>query len=490
MSADTGAASPGDFGPGDVAPDGAAVRTAPFTVAGVPAQRELLSGWGRTAPTAAVVTEPAATTEVAALLGDDDVRDGRGLIARGLARSYGDAAQNAGGVVARMTAMDAVHDVDVERATVRVDAGVSLATLMRLFVPLGMFPAVTPGTCQVTVGGAVAADIHGKNHHVDGSFCDHVSELELVTPTGTHRVGPTEDPELFWATAGGMGLTGVVTNASLRMRRIETSMIAVDTERCSDLDDCMARMTERDDAYHYSVAWIDCLATGSAMGRSVLTRGDFAPRDALDAKAARDPLHFAPSTVVQAPPWFPNGLLNRLTVRAFNELWFRKAPRQRLGELQPIAAFHHPLDFVHGWNRIYGTNGFLQYQFVVPFGRDGEDALRRAIEALAASGCASFLAVLKRFGPANPGPLSFPTPGWTLALDVPAGNAELAPLFDRLDEMVLDAGGRLYFAKESRTKPQLVDRMYPRIDEWRAVRDRVDPDGVLVSDLARRLQLV
>jgi len=279
-----------------------------------------------------------------------------------------------------------------------------------------------------------------------------------------------------------------VVEATLRLLRVETSRIRVDTERAADLDDVMARMEEGDGRYRYSVAWIDCLARGRALGRSVLTRGDHAPLSDLSPRVRPRALFFDPAERVQAPPFAPDGLLNRLTVRAFNELWFRKAPKQERGRLQPLTSFFHPLDFIGGWNRLYGRRGFLQYQLVVPFG--AEHALRRVLTQLSEAQCASFLAVLKRFGPATPGPLSFPVPGWTLSLDVPARVLGLGPLLDDLDDIVAEAGGRVYLAKDSRLRPELVPRMYPRLDEWREARRRVDPGGILQSDLARRLGLL
>jgi decaprenylphospho-beta-D-ribofuranose 2-oxidase len=447
--------------------------------------RTSLTGWGRNNPSVADVVD-VLRSEVA-----DTVKGAgpRGAVARGLGRSYGDAAQNGGGLVVRLmgSAKDAV--LDRQAGTVTVSAGASLDELMRHLVPRGWFVPVTPGTRFVTIGGAIASDIHGKNHHVDGSFGNHVERLSLLLADGSvAELSRESDPELFWATIGGMGLTGVVLDATVRLVPIESSRMTVDTNRIADLDALLESMAEGDDRYRYSVAWIDLAAKGRQLGRSVLTRGDHAGVDQLGARQQADPLAFDPGQLVSVPPVVPRpGLLNHLTVAAFNELWFRKAPQERRGEVQGITSFFHPLDMVAQWNRLYGRPGLVQYQFVVPFGQ--EDTLRRIVERLSASGVASFLAVLKRFGAGSLAPLSFPQPGWTLALDMPAGAPGIGSLLHGLDDLVLDAGGRNYFAKDAHTVPSTIRRGYPRLAEWQAVRRRADPTGLWQSDLSRRLML-
>lgn len=445
-----------------------------------------LSGWGlATRSRATVVTGPSSC------IAESITRaGGRGVIARGLGRSYGDAAQNAGGTAFILESSLADVELDRERATVGVGGGVSLHDLLEVLVPQGFFVPVTPGTRFVTVGGAVASDIHGKNHHLEGSFGNHLVELDLLLADGSVRtVGPDREPDVFWATVGGMGLTGIILRARFRVLPIETSRCLVSTRRCRDIDELMAVMSEDDDKFRYSVAWTDLLATGANLGRSVLWRGDHARLDDLDPGSRAEPLRHQPRHLLSVPPMVPEpGFVNPLTSRLFSEVWYRKAPRHRDGELKSISAFFHPLDAVGHWNRLYGRRGFLQYQFVVPFDADG--TLRRIVERLAAAQIASPLVVLKRFGPANPGPLSFPMPGWTLTVDVPAGASGLIEILGELDELVLDAGGRHYLAKDAHMTAATLRRGYPRLGEWQAVQRRLDPTGRWRSDQARRLGLV
>jgi decaprenylphospho-beta-D-ribofuranose 2-oxidase len=440
--------------------------------------RTTLSGWGRTTQSIATLETPRDEDDVAR-----DLNQSREVIARGLGRSYGDAAQLSGGVVLSNLELGGISPIGPD-GTISVGAGVSLDELLAFSIPQGWFVPVTPGTRQVTIGGAVAADVHGKNHHVDGSFGAHVKEMRIVTPAGALTISPTSDAELFWATIGGMGLTGVVISVTLTMMRIETNQVRVDTERFSDLDGVMAEMLANDMHYRYSVAWVDCMTKGAHMGRAILTRGDHATR-----RETTEPTLTAPKSAKLFVPFdAPSGLLNPLTIRAFNELWFRSAPKHQVGEFQALSTFFHPLDGVRDWNRLYGRRGFVQYQFSVP--DEAGDTVVQAIKRLSSSGVPSFLAVLKRFGPSNPGPLSFPIPGWTLALDLPVGPSALPRVLDDLDELVLGASGRIYFAKDARLSPEKVRAMYPRLDEFLAVKNRVDPEHQLASDLARRLDLV
>jgi decaprenylphospho-beta-D-ribofuranose 2-oxidase len=405
---------------------------------------------------------------------------------RGLGRSYGDVAQLKDGTVIELPALAGI-ELDPASGTLTAGAGVSLDQILRVIVPAGFFLPVTPGTGTVTVGGAIAADVHGKNHHVDGSFGNHVQRLLLVdgegrlrdlTPGGRGRV---EEAQFFWATIGGMGLTGVIVEATFSLLPISNSLISVDTTRYRDLEALMAAMVEADHRYRYSVAWMDSL---DPWGRGVLTCGDHAPAADLPGAQQADPLPYDPKAQASAPPFLPGGLLNKLTVRAFNEAWYRKGPRQRLGELPGgLAPFFHPLDGVQDWNRIYGPAGFLQYQFAVP--DEAAPLVPRTLEALRPVGAPSFLTVLKRFGPGNPAPLSFPIPGWTLAVDVPAAVPGLLQVLDQLDAEV--AAGRLYLAKDSRQSKAMVATSYQKQSDWLAIRSSLDPTRRFASEATLRL---
>jgi decaprenylphospho-beta-D-ribofuranose 2-oxidase len=461
--------------------------------AGLPGRSVTLTGWGRIAPSTARLAEPASETDAAAVLrsasGDSSgAASGAGVIPRGLGRSYNNAAQSAGGLVVSTARLSSVISLDPATGVAVCEGGASLEQLMVEGLPHGWFVPVSPGTRQVTVGGAIAMDVHGKNHHVAGSFARHVREFSLLLPSGEVRtVSPGADPRLFWATAGGLGLTGLITRVTVALKKVDTALVKVDTVRTADIDETMRVLAEQDARYGYTVAWSDSTATGASLGRSVITSGDFAAVADLPAAAHGQPLAFDPRARFTAPDVFPPGLLNRHSIRLANEVWYRKAPKKREGEIQTIGQFFHPLDGIRDWNRVYGPGGFRQYQYVLPFGQ--EAAVRRSFEMVSALPAPSFVTVLKRFGAASPGLLSFPQPGWTLALDFPGRTRALLPLLDRLDRLVLEHGGRVYLAKDGHVAPRAFEEMYPGAAELRKVRAEVDPDGILASDLSRRLGL-
>ena len=365
---------------------------------------------------------------------------------------------------------------------ISTEAGLLLADLIEHILPHGWFVPVTPGTKFVSVGGAVAADVHGKNHHGAGSFANHVEALELALADGrVVTCSATQHPDMFAATCGGMGLTGIVLSVTLRLLRVETSLIRQDTRRCANLFDVMAAFEE---ARHwtYSVAWIDCLAKGAALGRSLLFLGEHARRD--EVRQGTGMLVPTRRRALRVPVDFPSWALNRWSVFAFNELYWRRA---RPGtDCVDYDAYFYPLDAVLEWNRIYGRPGFVQYQCVLPKAASAA-GLTALLTRISEAGAGSFLSVLKLFG-AQGGVLSFPMEGFTLALDFPADRKTFA-LLDELDAIVADHGGRLYLAKDARMGAALFARGYPHLAEFRALRAKVDPGQKFWSAQSRRLGL-
>ncbi|MHB8492546.1 MAG: FAD-binding protein [Solirubrobacteraceae bacterium] len=451
-----------------------------------------LCGWGRTAPSRARVVEPGDGRDLAALLAAGAELPG-GMIARGAGRSYGDAAQNRGGLVLDTARLSWIGDLDEERLTVRAGAGTTLAELMRFLVPRGLTVPVTPGTKYVSVGGAIAADIHGKNHHRDGSFSHHVESISLSTPAaGELRATRQEERPLFDATIGGMGLTGVITEATLRIDRPRSTALWADIDRTDDLDGALALMAEEDPRHRFTIAWVDLLGDPLSrgrrgIGRSVVVRSDYAePAAGADGGAWHaSPVSERPRQAI--PRWFPGGVLNTTVAESFNALRWRTTPSR--ARERPIGLNGHffPLDAVGHWNRLYGRHGFVQYQFVVPRGQ--ETTLIDVVEHLCRARMPMYLVVLKRFGEGSGGYMSFPLAGFTLAIDIPAAAPGLHGALARADELVAGAGGRVYLAKDARLSAESLAVMYPDLDELEGVRSRVDPDGVLKSDLARRVGL-
>jgi decaprenylphospho-beta-D-ribofuranose 2-oxidase len=448
-----------------------------------------LTGWGRTAPSVAQVLSTPDAEIIAKAVASAADGGTRGVIARGLGRSYGDNAQNGGGLVIDMTPLNRIHSISADSGLVDVDAGVDLDQLMRAALPFGLWVPVLPGTRQVTVGGAIACDIHGKNHHSAGSFGNHVRSIELLTGDGdVHHLTPEDpDPALFWATVGGNGLTGIILRATIEMTPTETAYFIADGDVTSSLAETIALHSDGSEAnYTYSSAWFDAISAPPKLGRAAVSRGSLARLDQLPKKLARNPLKFDAPQFFTLPDVLPDGLANKYTFGPMTELWYRKSATYR-DKIQNLTQFYHPLDMIGEWNRLYGRTGFLQYQFVVP--TSAVEEFKSIMYAIQASGHYSFLNVFKLFGEGNRAPLSFPIPGWNVCVDFPI-KPGLAELVGALDRRVREFGGRLYTAKDSRTTAETFHAMYPRIDEWIAVRRKADPHGVFASDMARRLELM
>ena len=439
-----------------------------------------LTGWGGNLRADCVLREPETPTEAAAVM------DRAGTIARGLGRSYGDAALNGGGQVLGMRRLDRYLGFDPATGVLECEAGVSLEQIIRDFTPRGWFPMITPGTKFVTVGGCIANDVHGKAHHAQGCFSACVDELTLLTACGdVVRASRGDNAELFWATFGGMGLLGVVLTARLRLRPIETSYFRQKVIPVGDLAGMFAALEENDRAFTYSVATLDVMARGARLGRGVIALGEHATPAELPARLAASPLRVSGPPRLTVPFELPELTLNRLTIRLVNAVI--QLVQKRAPPFGHYDGFFYPLDSIAHWNRGYGRRGFAQYQFVIPFA-DGLPRMRAILDAILSSGELPFLNVLKRFGKESGGLLSFPREGWTLAIDFPV-RAGTAALLRRLDAMVLEAGGRVYLGKDSYLDAATFRRMYPAIDRFTALKAKVDPHGVFTSDLGRRVGL-
>jgi FAD/FMN-containing dehydrogenase len=418
-----------------------------------------------------------------------DYRSGRplpaepgGWIARGMGRCYGDSAL--GSSILSSLRHNRILAFDPETGTVTCESGTAYADLIEVFAPRGWFPPVTPGTKFVSMGGALASDVHGKNHHVDGSISRHVESFRLLTAAGeVLDCSRQQHPDVFEATLGGMGLTGFILDLTLRLKPIETTAIRLESIKARNLEeifglfDAFGRST-------YSVAWIDTLARGRALGRSILMTGEHASRAELPAGAP--PLALPGRRSLSVPVYLPAFTLNRLSIGAFNALYYAKQLRRVQTGLSSYEPFFYPLDAIHHWNRIYGRRGFTQYQFVVPKAA-GQAAIREVLDTVRTAGFGSFLSVLKLFGPQT-GMMAFPMEGYTLTLDFPISRA-LFPMLDRLDALVAGYGGRVYLTKDVRLGPEMLARMYPRLAEFKAILLRLDPEGRIRSLQSDRLKI-
>jgi len=446
----------------------------------IPHATQQLSGWGRTPVTECAVYRPESLRAMEAVVASHEHPN---LIARGLGRSYGDAALNGDGAVVLATRLNRMLSFDADAGIVICEGGVGLNELVDALLPKGWFLPVTPGTKFVTVGGAIANDVHGKNHHRDGVFSNFISWFDLLLADGSVlRCSREENADAFWATIGGAGLTGIILTVELSLLRVESAYMKIDFKQCKDFDDVLASMAESDERYRYSVSWVDVLARGARLGRSFLANADHASLADLP-KNIQQPLVTHPARKLAVPFEFPSWAINPLSIRIFNEATYRTHP-SREGRIVSYDSYFYPLDRIHNWNRVYGKRGFTQYQAVFP--TDQVEGIREMLEKLSASSLGSYLSVLKRMGPQGDGYLSFPFEGYTLTLDLPFRKGT-EPLFDELDRLVLNRGGRLYLAKDVTTKAEVFQAMYPRLDAFREIKTKLDPNGRFSSRQSRRL---
>ncbi len=429
-----------------------------------------LSGWG--------VYPKVKATQVAS---EDLERATRGVqLARGLGRSYGDASLPvAGQLVVASPPANRFLAFDETTGLLRAEAGLSLEEIYRLFLPRNFYVPVTPGTKFVTLGGMVAADVHGKNHHQAGTFGAHVTALKLRLADGRIiECSPTVEPALFRATIGGMGLTGHILEVEFKMERLPSPWIWGESEGVPDLDAFIDALGKAAAGWPMTMGWIDCVSRGKSMGRGVIYRGRWATADEAPKRPPR------PKPKLAVPFHLPAFTLNRFTTQVFNSLVYWKNKRPKRGIVHPDV-FFYPLDAIHHWNRVYGKTGFTQYQCVIPHA-SGKAATRRFMEVVVKEGGASPLCVIKDCGAEGTGLLSFPRPGISIAIDFPV-RPWTQKLIDELNELVLAEGGRIYLAKDAFTRKDHFERMEPRLPEFQAVRKRWDPEGKLQSMLGARL---
>jgi decaprenylphospho-beta-D-ribofuranose 2-oxidase len=438
-----------------------------------------LSGWGRFPVADCNVLRPRSESELRAAIAKAPA------IARGMGRAYGDSALNRSATIS-MTAFRHMLAFDPDSGVLVAEAGVTLGEIIAAFLARGWFPAVTPGTKFVTIGGAIAADVHGKNHHKYGSFGACVDWIDVVGRDGvTRRCSRDENADLFAWTIGGMGLTGVILRAAIRLQKVESGWIRQRSIPAPNLAAAMRAFEENTDAT-YSVAWIDCLAKGADLGRSIILTGEHARESELDVLSRYEPFRTPARRKLTTPFDAPAWALNQWSVRAFNALYWRKGSRAARETLVDWDSYFYPLDSIHEWNRIYGKRGFAQFQCVLPL-QSSRAGLEELLSVISASGQGSFLAVLKRMG-AQESRFSFPMEGYTLALDFPAHPKALL-LIERLDAITLAHGGRFYLAKDSRMSRATFEKSDARIEAFRAMRKGEETDRVFTSLQSERLGL-
>ncbi len=435
-------------------------------------------GWGRYPKTTAELIQPADSQALQKFISSQ--KKSASCIASGSGRSYGDSALARQLVSSRF--LDSFLELDVEQKILRCGAGVKLGDILKVCIPRGLFLPVLPGTKAVSVGGAIAADVHGKNHHLDGSFCAHVKSINLVLASGELvTCSEQENAELFRATCSGMGLTGVISDATLSLDSISSSYIDQRSLVANNLAECFEHLEDNADS-KYSVAWLDCLATAKNLGRSVLFLGEHAP-----SKHRKTDTVYREKSGLGVPFSTPSMLLNKTTMSIFNASYFGLQKRKKSSIILDCDKFFFPLDRISNWNRLYGSNGFLQYQFVIS--SDGAlEGITSVLEKVSEKGKGSFLTVLKKFGEANENLLSFPKSGYTLTLDF-KNEAAVFPLLEELDQIVLAHDGRLYLAKDARMSEKVFKASYPNWERFMAIKNKYDPNNSFASLQSNRLGL-
>ncbi|HEX2845679.1 MAG TPA: FAD-binding oxidoreductase [Chitinophagaceae bacterium] len=442
-------------------------------------QKKKLAGWGNFPVTASYNFSPSSEPEVL-----KTVRQGN-LVPRGLGRSYGDQAINENGQVVICTHLNHFLGWDEKEGILECEAGVSLEEIINVFGPKGWLPMICPGTKFVTIGGAIANDIHGKAHHVDGSFFNCVVSFTIMLASGeVVAASRTENADLFEANFGGLGLLGVILSAKIRLRKVETTYFKQKSIKVKNLDEMLDALEEYAH-FNYSVAWVDPLAKGSKLGSGVLTVGNAAGLDDLPPSLRKEPLKLHKKSKLTVPFFLPGFLLNTITVKMLNRViaFVQNSPK----EFIHYEKFFFPLDMINNWNKGYGKRGFIQYQFVIPPGKEGAENVKKIIEMIASSGCTPFLNVFKKMGHGQ-GILSFPFEGYTLAIDFPV-TKNLRAFTKKMDAEVLKAGGRIYLGKDSMLDKETFQAMYPQYDQWLAIKRKYDPQNVFTSDIGRRLGL-
>jgi decaprenylphospho-beta-D-ribofuranose 2-oxidase len=411
------------------------------------------------------------------------VKGAKKFIPRGNGRCYGDASLE-DETISTLKYNKALA-FDTKNGVFKCESGMLLEEVLEIIVPKGWFLPVTPGTKYITIGGAVGSDVHGKNHHVDGSFSNHIVEMELMLADGSLMVcSPVLHPDLFEATCGGMGLTGVITTVTFNLKKIETAYIKQKQIKAKNLEEIIELFEKYKDAT-YSVAWIDCLKKGKGFGRSILILGEHATIEDLPAAKKANPLYLKPKGKIPFPFTLPSWVLNQFTISVFNFLYYGKNFKRVIDNVVPYEPFFYPLDVVQNWNRGYGKKGFVQYQFVLPL--EAKQGLVDILKKISDKGLASFLAVLKVFGKQD-SLISFPKEGYTLALDIPIRDG-LFEFLDELDQIVLQYGGRLYMSKDARMRPYVLEAGYPRLDEFKSIVKKYNPDHKIKSIQSDRLRL-